>query len=403
MLALLLLPSVNPDALRPLFADAVQHRLRAEDAIRAGRAGDLGFLAGDLPPHLKLYAALGSLLAQVTSVPAATSLAIGLVNALCGVGTLVLLRAIAVACHGPAAAAAALAPILLCPSLLLHHAVPLRDALFLLTLLGALRCSVAVAGEVLTAPRGLLCGALGLCLTLLAWRVRAELAPLLILSTATGAVLALVRAVRGQASVGGNLGAALLLGGALCFSLLPDDACRFRVPPPDLAALPVGAPRPVLCPPNSLLTSTDRVRWLRHKFLGKYPAARTTIDPDVDLRSPGEALRYLPRALGIGLFAPFPWQWPRLRPLPLRLLCSGEMLVLYGLQAAAFAGLLRRRRAVTGPLWVFFLGSAVALGLVVANAGALYRLRYGALLCVAVLAAGPLALPFAALVRRCRL
>jgi hypothetical protein len=117
------------------------------------------------------------------------------------------------------------------------------------------------------------------------------------------------------------------------------------------------------------------------------------MDPWAMFANPRELLAYLPRALAIGLLAPFPWQWFDTKGSTgvVRGFASVEMLLLYlllpGLGAGA-AQLLRRRDR--GGLFVLALVvcSAAALSLVVANLGTLFRLRLQFVFPMLVLAAG---------------
>ncbi len=66
-----------------------------------------------------------------------------------------------------------------------------------------------------------------------------------------------------------------------------------------------------------------------------------------------------------------------------------ETLLTYAIEGLALAGLWRARRELAA--WLLFaivVIGAVALGLVVSNVGALYRLRYSFWILIAVLAAG---------------
>ena len=90
-------------------------------------------------------------------------------------------------------------------------------------------------------------------------------------------------------------------------------------------------------------------------------------------------MRYIPRALVIGFFAPFPKMWvePGSYGRAVRLLSGAETLVMYFLYVAVAVCLWRDRRNLK--MWFVFLIATVgllALGLVVMNAGALYRIRY---------------------------
>ena len=55
--------------------------------------------------------------------------------------------------------------------------------------------------------------------------------------------------------------------------------------------------------------SLARIALAREGFFLTYPDAKSFIDRDVTFRSVGELVRYIPRALQIGLFAPFPPMW----------------------------------------------------------------------------------------------
>ncbi|HKV36373.1 MAG TPA: hypothetical protein VJP89_18685, partial [Pyrinomonadaceae bacterium] len=117
----------------------------------------------------------------------------------------------------------------------------------------------------------------------------------------------------------------------------------------------------------------------RRAAFGRYNAQESNIDDDVRLASAGDVVKFTPRATVIGFFAPFPRMWFQSGSYGSagRLLSGAETLVMYFLYVAAAACVWRNRRRLE--MWLLFLVATmgtIGLGLVVANAGALYRLRY---------------------------
>ncbi len=118
----------------------------------------------------------------------------------------------------------------------------------------------------------------------------------------------------------------------------------------------------------------------------------SVIDPDVRLKERADIIRYLPRAAIIGFFAPFPNMWLNSGTevgASGRILSGVETLLTYAIECLALAGLWRARRQLTAWLLFAIVGlGAVALGLIVNNIGALYRLRYSFWILMVVLGAG---------------
>jgi hypothetical protein len=89
---------------------------------------------------------------------------------------------------------------------------------------------------------------------------------------------------------------------------------------------------------------------------------------------------YLPRAFEAGMWAPFPGMWVsagRRVGSAGRLLSGAETLAMYLCELLALAGILRAPRCL--PAWLLLSVAALgvtALGLVLSNVGALYRVRY---------------------------
>src|SRR5205085_2680947 len=110
-----------------------------------------------------------------------------------------------------------------------------------------------------------------------------------------------------------------------------------------------------------------------------YNSRGSDIDSDVQFSGAGDVLRYVPRAIVVGFFAPFPRMWVQSGSFgqATRLLSGMEMLTMYVLYFGVAYCLWRERR--NSKMWLLFLVATVgvlALGLVVVNAGALYRIRY---------------------------
>jgi len=116
------------------------------------------------------------------------------------------------------------------------------------------------------------------------------------------------------------------------------------------------------------------------------------IDTDVSVNGWRDLLRLLPRALEVGLLAPFPNMWFQsgaLVGIGGRLLAGIETTMTYVIECLALFGLWRARWKLSAWfLTVFALLGAVALGLAVNNIGALYRLRYPFWILIVILGAG---------------
>ncbi len=149
----------------------------------------------------------------------------------------------------------------------------------------------------------------------------------------------------------------------------------------------------VICPrwtptmylPTLLDNQLSSLGCARNAFITSYPEAGSNIDVDVQFSSAGDVVMYLPRALQISLFAPFPSQWFADAVQPggrmMRLLVIPEMLVLYAAQLGILAGLARSEcRLPFAILLIFSLIIVVVHALVVTNVGTLYRMRFPSML-----------------------
>ena len=117
-----------------------------------------------------------------------------------------------------------------------------------------------------------------------------------------------------------------------------------------------------------------------------YLGARTTLDWQRCIMSVGDLVAYLPRAVQIGLFAPFPSQWFESSASggrAARALAGGEMLLAYLAMAAAVLSAWRFRRRPE--LWVVLfvaLAMLVLYAIATPNLGTQHRMRYGFLMLV---------------------
>ena len=110
-----------------------------------------------------------------------------------------------------------------------------------------------------------------------------------------------------------------------------------------------------------------------------YTAQESNIGGDVQFNSAWDIVRFVPRAAVVGFLAPFPRMWFEAGSYGVagRLLSGAETFVMYLLYVAAGICVWRERRRLA--MWLIFLTATaglIGLGLVVVNAGALYRIRY---------------------------
>lgn len=146
-------------------------------------------------------------------------------------------------------------------------------------------------------------------------------------------------------------------------------------------------------PPVPLLDSQlAGLACAREAFRHGYPNAGSNIDTEVGFRNVRDIAAYVPRALQIALFAPFPAMWgenaKQTGGTAQRLLAVPEMILYYlalvGCVLAA-AKSHARERAIVAALVSFCLVFVLAYVLVMTNIGTLYRMRYPAMLLLCAL------------------
>lgn len=294
------------------------------------------------------------------------------------------------------------------PSLLLHTTQLLRDPLFLILFLVIILVCICWLTRTYSWQRGLLTGIAGGLAGLLVWLVRSQMWEVLLCAVFLSTAFLIIRQFLARRLIVGNLISSTLL----CFIMIAVPAAGkafniYSYPaeqgmsgerannsyPPVENNVSTDKPQAVAAqptlPPGSPLPA--RIGFLRKKFLFIYPVAGSNIDTDVEFHSLTDILLYLPRAMVIGLFAPFPNMWfvsGMQVGLEGRLLSGFETFLIYLIEALAAFALWRSRKRLQA--WLLLLISLVgllALGLVVPNLAALYRMRYGFWLLLIVLGA----------------
>ena len=283
------------------------------------------------------------------------------------------------------------------PTFLLHTTQILKDPLSIALLLGLIFLAIGWLTRSFTRIRGLWTGLLGGALAMLLWFVKPSQWALTLMVVLLSLVFQCLRFIQLKKIASGNLigGIALLVFGLGIPMLGPLLIRPYRNPHPhpSLTVIGSGANQQVAAadPTKSLAikepsTSSDpltrlreRITWTRYLFV-TYPGTGSNIDTEVRLESWREVIRYLPRAAEIGLLAPFPRMWfasgaqvGRLG----RMLSGAEMLMMYVVMVLVSWGLWKRRgQLATWLLVTIAVLSVFVLGVVTANVGALYRMRY---------------------------
>jgi hypothetical protein len=115
------------------------------------------------------------------------------------------------------------------------------------------------------------------------------------------------------------------------------------------------------------------------------PMAGSNLDSDVQFSSAVDVIKYIPRALEIGFFAPFPNQWfeqgKKVPNTMMRRISGLEMIFVYGSWLGALYAIWKWRK-ITG-LWTilfFCSGMIIIYVLAVINVGTLHRFRFGFLM-----------------------
>ena len=264
------------------------------------------------------------------------------------------------------------------PSFLLHSTQLIRDPLSILCFLALMLVLTLLLTREFNWRNAVEACVAGVVLVSVFWVARGNMWNVVLVALVIALALLVVRMVRGKRFMTGNaivmlviIGAALLVPPRLESSSLPG----VRSPATALAIPSASQP----APPEGIWNRAIKQIATRRAGFRFATSQASNIDSDVRFQGAGDMLRFLPRAAVIGFFAPFPRMWFEAGNFGRagRLLTGVETFVMYLLYFAAGFCVWRERRNLR--MWFLFLVASaglLALGLVVVNAGALYRLRY---------------------------
>ena len=131
-----------------------------------------------------------------------------------------------------------------------------------------------------------------------------------------------------------------------------------------------------------------KINGIRNKFSEAYEEAGSNIDAGYQFDDTFALIKYVPRAISIGLLAPFPKTWIE-EGIEYgksgRMLSGIETTIMYLFILLALITIVRNKRVDLVFAGFTVLGSVTALGLVMINVGAIYRLRYALWIIVIIL------------------
>jgi hypothetical protein len=250
------------------------------------------------------------------------------------------------------------------PSFLFHSTQLIRDPISIACFLALVLVLTLLLSREFAWRASIALGVSGAVIVTLFWLVRANMWNVLLVAVALTVLLLIARILHRRRFMFGNaIALVIIIAAAL-------------VAPSRLESTSLPGVRPTVTPLAIPILSQFAGR--RSGFRS-YTSQASNIDRDVQFHSPGDIVRYIPRALVIGFFAPFPKMWVESGSYGRtgRLLSGAETLVMYFFYLGVALCLWRDRRNLK--MWFVFLIAAtglLALGLVVVNAGALYRIRY---------------------------
>lgn len=282
------------------------------------------------------------------------------------------------------------------PSLLIHTTQLLRDPLFIVAVLGLVLISSRWLTRIYSWRGGAAAGAAGGGAGVVLWILRRDMWEVMLAVAVLALGLLMIRQLREKRMLTGNLiGAGMVL---VVILTAPRFGAMFQRPgfpltqASEKGSSEMQTAHPVDVQPGAPAGLTEehaptlpsqlraRIESLRHGFRLLYPGATSNIDTEVRFASLADIALYLPRAMAIGFCAPFPNMWlatGKQVGLIGRMTGGLETLVMYVIEVFAVLGLWRKRRCLF--VWLLFLVALIgvtALGLVVTNMGALYRMRY---------------------------
>lgn len=376
--------SFAPDAVR-YFADAT----RLVEVLRVD--GLAAWFSSGFPPHTKLYslslAALGPLVGF-------NILAVEPVSLICYSVILGVVFKLGSEVFDRRVGLVSASVIATWPTFLIHTTQILKDPLFIAALLGLVLLTSRCLSRSFSLIQGLTAGLVGGVLVLAIWLAKPDAWELALIVIMVSIGFLILRSIKERRILKGSAVAACLL---LAFLLgVPVFIKKYSNPDPHPLLTVTGdethqqiriaetpGAKPAVKPPSrssgALTRLRARVAWARYLYVN-YPVTGSNIDAQVGLESWGEIIRYLPRAIEIGLFAPFPDTW----------LSSGSQVGRGGRRVAGLETLLmyfsyllsgialwgRRKDLAVWFLATSAISGVIALSVVVANVGALYRLRY---------------------------
>lgn len=264
------------------------------------------------------------------------------------------------------------------PSFLLNSTQLMRDSLANLCFLAVMLVLVLLVKREFTLRHSITAGIAGTLFVTLFWLTRGNMWNVVLVAVAITLGMLAYRMIREKKFMAGNAVVMLLI--VITALLVPPRLESTSLPgvrPPATAlAIPSGS-QPA--PRNGIWTRViNQVADRRSGF--RFATSRASdLDTEVRFTGVGDIFRYLPRAAVIGFFAPFPNMWLQSGNAgrAARLVSGVETLAMYFLYVAVAVCVWRERRNLK--MWLLFLVATigmVALGLVVVNAGALFRIRY---------------------------
>jgi 4-amino-4-deoxy-L-arabinose transferase-like glycosyltransferase len=373
-----LMPSAfDPNGIGLTFAidGATYRRLASEMATHEAAYGISPWLEIKAPLHARLYSIAFVIFGRLVghNILAAEPL-----NLFYYLATLTMVYFLGREIFNTRAGFLAAAIVGLWPSFLFHSTQLIRDPLAVSCLLSLLLVLVLLINRVLKWRQALALGVGGALLVTVFWVARGNMWNAVVVALALTLVLLSFRMVRERKFRTGNVIGLLLIIITMLFvpSRIESTTLGGHRAPATPLAIP-SASQPV--PREGIVTrAINQIRDRRAGFR-YYSAQESDIRGDVQFTNASDIVRFLPDAVVIGFMAPFPRQWIEVGSYGAtgRLLSGAETLVMYILYVAVGICLWRERRRAA--MWLVFLTATagmIGLGLVVVNAGALYRLRY---------------------------